>query len=90
LFDISVLYSLNACVALYSLANLNVAMYSILKRGFILLVLLGETYYLHIVPSPAVVLACVAMILGTVLAGLGDLDFSPYGYGMSCMFSFLV
>jgi hypothetical protein len=72
-------------VALYSLANLNVAMYSILKRGFILLVLIGETYYLNTAPSATVVLSIAAMILGTVLAGLGDLDYSFYGYSMSCM-----
>lgn len=89
LIDISVLYSLNSCVALYSLANLNVAMYSILKRGFILLVLIGEAYYLGVIPSLGVILSVISMIVGTVLAGLGDLDFSLYGYSMSFLSCFL-
>ncbi len=85
---VSFLYALNVGISLSALSKLNIPMHSALKRLTILVTLVGERHILHIIPSTSIQVSVVVIVIGALVAGLGDLEFSLTGYifaGISCL-----
>jgi len=80
LLPISLMYSLNVGVALSALSSLNIPMYGVLKRFTILLTLIGESIFMKKYSSTNVKKSVALIILGAVVAGLGDLSFDLLAY----------
>ncbi|EGC30408.1 hypothetical protein DICPUDRAFT_41477, partial [Dictyostelium purpureum] len=88
-------YITNVLLGLDSLKELNIPMYSALKRLVAFVVLIMEYFILKKVSPPKVVASVIVMVFGAIIAGVTDLTFSALGYSLvllSCFFqaSYLV
>mmetsp|Transcript_8177 Transcript_8177/g.16506 ORF Transcript_8177/g.16506 Transcript_8177/m.16506 type:complete len:139 (+) Transcript_8177:161-577(+) len=63
-----------------ALQYLTVPMFSTLRKTTSLMVLIGESIYLHKSSTPKVWMSVSIMMLGSVLAGFTDLTYHPRGY----------
>mmetsp|Transcript_35127 Transcript_35127/g.56828 ORF Transcript_35127/g.56828 Transcript_35127/m.56828 type:complete len:346 (-) Transcript_35127:539-1576(-) len=80
---VAVAYCLNVALALAALRDLNVPMYSTLKRLTTAVVMTGEWMFLHKVPSAHIRLAVLLICGGAVLAGITDLEFDMMAYTLA-------
>jgi len=85
------LFSLNASfigmvvTGLAALIYVNVPMYSALRRLTTFIVIAGQYLLLRKTVSQNELLAVIAMVVGAIIAGWGDLTFDPYGYFLTAL-----
>jgi len=82
IFPLPLLYILNLVSGLGGTKKLNLPMFTVLRRFSILMTMIGEYLVLGIIPVGTVQFAVGLMILGSIVAALGDLAFDAYGYLM--------
>mmetsp|Transcript_12864 Transcript_12864/g.27782 ORF Transcript_12864/g.27782 Transcript_12864/m.27782 type:complete len:379 (+) Transcript_12864:240-1376(+) len=85
LFWITVMYTLNTAFALFGLKTLNVPMYNTLKRLTPIIVLGCKAVVTRRMPATQITASVLLVVLGCIVAGVGDLTFELYGY----VFAFL-
>lgn len=76
----SICFGLHTTLALRALDNLSIPMYNVLRRLLPLASLLFACLMLKKKPSVLVVASVILVVLGCVIAGFGDLEFSPSAY----------
>ena len=79
-FPLSVVFLFYVVISLSALGAINLPMFTALRRTTILLVLLGEYYFLSKYPSRKTLIATAVMTLGAIVAAYKDLTFDPYSY----------
>ena len=82
IMPISLMFLGNVLCGLGSTKALNIPMLTALRRGSILMIMLGEWVYLHTKPSNEVVMSVALMVGGALLAAVYDLKFDAFGYMM--------
>ncbi|GAX78815.1 hypothetical protein CEUSTIGMA_g6252.t1 [Chlamydomonas eustigma] len=80
LFFVTVLYTANTAFALIGLKTLNVPMYNTLKRLTPIIVLGVKALLYRRMPANQITLSVLLVVLGCIVAGVGDLTFDIYGY----------
>mmetsp|Transcript_5475 Transcript_5475/g.14233 ORF Transcript_5475/g.14233 Transcript_5475/m.14233 type:complete len:382 (-) Transcript_5475:149-1294(-) len=80
LMPITVFYTSNTAFALLGLQSMNIPMFSTLKRLTPMIVLLFKAIYTRSWPSRGTTYSVMFVVLGCVVAGLGDLTFHALGY----------
>eukprot|EP01132_Coremiostelium_polycephalum_P005091 gene5091-6335_t len=89
LTPLSFCYIINVLLGLDSLKQLNIPMYSALKRLVAVVILVLEYFILNKISPPKIVLSVFVMVFGAVIAGVTDLTFNSLGYSLvltSCFF----
>ncbi|KAM9982378.1 hypothetical protein ACTFIZ_006912 [Dictyostelium cf. discoideum] len=89
LMPLSFCYIINVLLGLDSLKQLNIPMYSALKRLVAVVILVMEYFILKKVSPPKIIASVVVMVIGAVVAGITDLSFNSLGYSLvllSCIF----
>ncbi|KAN0031498.1 hypothetical protein ACTFIV_005362 [Dictyostelium citrinum] len=89
LMPLSFCYIINVLLGLDSLKQLNIPMYSALKRLVAVVILIMEYFILKKVSPPKIIASVVVMVIGAVVAGITDLSFNSLGYTLvllSCVF----
>jgi len=85
MLPLSLTFVLNILCSFYALRFTSVPIFTTLRRMTTMFVLLTQWKVLGMTPTRTVVYCVILMMLGAILAGLGDLGFDPLGY----MFVFL-
>mmetsp|Transcript_25357 Transcript_25357/g.74911 ORF Transcript_25357/g.74911 Transcript_25357/m.74911 type:complete len:424 (-) Transcript_25357:105-1376(-) len=80
---ITLLYSLNAALALFGLKTLNVPMYTTLKRLTPFIILIVKAVTVRKWPPLQVSASVLVVVAGCLIAGMGDLTFEVWGYVMA-------
>ncbi|KAK5583269.1 hypothetical protein RB653_004860 [Dictyostelium firmibasis] len=89
LMPLSFCYIINVLLGLDSLKQLNIPMYSALKRLVAVVILVMEYFILKKVSPPKIIASVFVMVIGAVVAGITDLTFNSLGYSLvllSCVF----
>jgi len=92
ILPLSLCYFATVLLALVSLPNLSLAMYSALKRLVALNILFCEYFVLHKTSALNIWLSVAVMMFGAFIAGISDLTFDGIGYAFalgSCIFQAL-
>ncbi len=80
IYPLQFLYIGNTVSGLGSTQNLNLPMFTVLRRISILMTMVGEYWIFKVMPSYPVQISVYLMIIGAVIAGLDSLAFNLYGY----------
>lgn len=80
LFPIVFFYNANVAFALAGLQVLNIPIFNALKRLTPVLIIIGKFAIGDGIPSRQVLLSVSTIVVGCIIAGLGDLSFDPLGY----------
>jgi len=75
-----ILYMLNMILGLGSTQNLSIPMFTVLRRFTVIFTMIGEIVLLKKKFSPITVLTVMAMVLGVMIASVGDLAFDGFDY----------
>mmetsp|Transcript_12079 Transcript_12079/g.21845 ORF Transcript_12079/g.21845 Transcript_12079/m.21845 type:complete len:354 (-) Transcript_12079:2165-3226(-) len=76
----AVFFVANVSVGLYALRLVNIPMFSAFRRLTVINVMIMEYFVLQKKSSRAVVYCVLFMVVGSIVAALGDLTFDPIGY----------
>lgn len=80
LLKVCLLNILNIFFGMNAAANINIAMFSALRRLSILMTLIGQWIVLSKTPTYGVIFSVMLMIFGAVVAATDDLSFNIHGY----------
>lgn len=83
LFPLVFFYNANVAFALAGLQALNIPIFNALKRLTPLLIIVGKFAIGEGIPSRQVLLSVSTIVVGCIIAGLGDLSFDLLGYLMA-------
>jgi GDP-mannose transporter len=76
----NILYVFMLSTSVFVLQYLNVHMVTVFKNITLILIALGDSYFFNAKNGPLVQVALGLMFLGSLLAGITDLEFNPVGY----------
>lgn len=79
---VSICFIVNVVMGLSAIGNTNIPIFTSLRRLNALFMLCAEYFVLNSTPSRGVIVSVSIMIFGAIIAGIGDLNISLYGYAI--------